>query len=193
MPELSEFTQLREPKTMLLSTASLTSLASLLSPPAEAEPMQKFLRFRLDRTQSMLLAVENITAVQTVAILDILPVPQMNPCVLGMSNWRGESLWLVDLAQQLGFQSIANRMTRLATLSVIVVQIDDHALGLVVPEIYEIEEYNPETLLNPSAELHSDQTFAFTKGYFKRDRSIVLDAAAVIQDPSLQTSHFKSL
>jgi positive phototaxis protein PixI len=186
MAELSEFTQ------TLISTASLTSLASLLSPPAETEPMQKFLRFRLDQTQSMLLAVESIAAVQTIAIADILPVPQMNACILGMSNWRGESLWLVDLAQQLGVQTRLNRLQRLTTLSAIVVHLNGNALGLVIPEIYEIEEYNPKTLLEPSADLQTSSIFPFIKGYFKHDRSLVLDGLAVLQDPSLQMHYFNS-
>ncbi|MBD1859762.1 MULTISPECIES: chemotaxis protein CheW [Leptolyngbya] len=186
MTKLSEFT--RTP----IATASLTSLASLLSPPAGTEPMQKFLRFRLDRTQSMLLAVEGIAAVQTLAIADILPVPQMNACILGMSNWRGDSLWLVDLAQQLGVQTRLNRMQKLTALSTIVVQINDNTLGLVIPEIYEIEEYNPKMLLNPPADLQTNPFFPFIRGYFKHDRSLVLDAAAVVQDPSLQLHHFNS-
>lgn len=193
MAELSEFARSRVLETSSFSAASLASLASLLSPPAEAEPMQKFLRFRLDQTQSMLLAVETITAVQTIAIADILPVPQMNACVLGMSNWRGESLWLVDLAQQLGLSAITAQSQRLTTLIAIVVQVNDRALGLVVPEIYEIEEHNPSWLLNPSADLYPQQTLPFIKGYFKHDRSIVLDASVVMQDPSLQMHHFNSL
>lgn len=194
MPELSEFTQMRShvPEAASISAASLASLASLLSPPAEIEPTQKFLRFRLDQTQSMLLAVENIAAVQTMAIADILPVPQMNQCVLGMSNWRGESLWLVDLAQQLGFSAIVDQTQRLTTLIAIVVQVKDHSLGLVVPEIYEIEEYNPKWLLNPSADLYSQQTLPFIKGYFKHDRSVVLDASVVVRDSSLQVHSFNS-
>jgi len=187
MPELSDFTP-----SSISSAASLASLASLLSPPAEVEPMQKFLRFRLDRTQSMLLAVENIAAVQTVAIADILPVPQTNESVLGMSNWRGESLWLVDLAQQLGLSAVVSQTQRMTTLSAIVIQANSYSLGLVVPEIYEIEEHNPKWLLHPSADLYPQQILPFINGYFKHDRSIVLNASVVIQDPSLQTYHFSS-
>ena len=170
----------------LTRSVSLTSLESLLSPSTAIEPMQKFLRFRLDQTQSMLVAVEEIAAVQTVSISDILPVPQMSACVLGLSNWRGEALWLTDLSQQLGLSEIAQQVQHLNTLSAIVVQSSCKSLGLIVPEIYEIEEQNPETLLNPSPDLFSPQIARFIKGYFRHDRSVVLDAAAVIQDPFLQ-------
>ncbi len=187
MTELSELT--RSP----ISTASITSLESLLSPPATIEPLQKFLRFRLDQTRSMLLAVDKIAAVQTVPISDILPVPQMSACVVGMSNWRGEALWLVDLAQQLGLKEIAQQADRLTTLSAIVVQSGRKSLGLVVLAIDEIEEHNPDTLLHPSLNLFPQQLSAFIQGYFKHDRSVVLNASAVMQDPSLHIHHLDSL
>ncbi|MER3435966.1 MAG: chemotaxis protein [Leptolyngbya sp. ERB_1_1] len=183
MAELSELTR---------STASITSLESLLSSPAEIEPLQKFLRFRLDPTQSMLLAVEEIAAVQTILISDILPVPQMSACVLGMSNWRGESLWLVDLSQQLGFMSIVQQSQRPTNLSAIVVQSDRNALGLVVPGIDEIEEHNPDALRHPSPDLFPQSISLFIKGYFNRDRSVVLNISAVMQDPSLHIHNFNS-
>lgn len=176
MAQLSEFAR----------SVSTTSLESLLSPPAAIEPMQKFLRFRLDLTQSMLIAVEEIAAVQTVALFDILPVPQMSASVLGLSNWRGEALWLIDLSQQLGLSAIAQQIQPSSTLIAIIVQSGHKSLGLIVPEIYEIEEQNPDTLLQPSPDLFSPQIAPFIKGYFRHDRGIVLNAAAVLRDPSLQ-------
>lgn len=167
------------------SITSMTGLEALLSPPTEIEPLQSFLRFRLDRTQSMLLAVEEIAAVLAISIVDILPVPQMNACVLGMSNWRGESLWLIDLAQQLGLKSIAQQAQRLTTISEIVVQSGSKFLGLVVSEIHEIEEHNPETLLHSFPDLFPQPVSSFIQGYFRHDRSIVLNASAVMQDPCL--------
>lgn len=187
MIDLAEFS------TSPLSTASITSLDSLLNPPAAIEPLQKFLRFRLAPTQSILLPVEEIAAVQTLHISDILPVPQMSACVLGMSNWRGESLWLVDLSQQLGLKAIAQQADRVTTLSAIVIQSGRKSLGLVVRDIDEIEEQNPETLLKPSPDLFPQPISSFIKGYFKHDRSVVLSAPAILQDPALHIHHLKSL
>ncbi|MGG6265807.1 chemotaxis protein CheW [Leptolyngbya sp. AN03gr2] len=190
MMDLAEFA------TSPQSTASITSLESLLSPPAAIEPIQKFLRFRLDAAQTMLLAVEDIAAVQTIPISDILPVPQMSPYVLGMSNWRGEALWLVDLFQQLGLKAnttwSGTTAERLVTVSAIVIQSGRKSLGLVVPEIDEIEEHNPDSLLKPSPDLFPQSISTFIKGYFKHDRSVVLDTTAVIQDPDLQIHQFNS-
>lgn len=187
MVDLAEFS------TPPLSTASITSLESLLNPPGAIEPLQKFLRFQLDPTQSMLLPVEEIAAVQTIPISDILPVPQMSACILGMSNWRGEALWLVDLSQQLGFKAIAQQVDRVTILSAIVIQSGRKSLGLIVPEIDEIQEYNPDTLLKPSPDLFPQPISSFIKGYFKHDRSVVLSAAAIFQDPALHIHPLNSL
>ncbi|GAP94538.1 chemotaxis protein CheW [Leptolyngbya sp. NIES-2104] len=176
-----------------LSTASITSLESLLNPPAAIEPLQKFLRFQIDSTQSMLLPVEEIAAVQTLHILDILPVPQMSACILGMSNWRGEALWLVDLSQQLGFKAIAQQADRVTTLSAIVIQSGRKSLGLIVREIDEIEEYNLDNLVIPSPDLFPQSISPFIKGYFTHDRSVVLSGAAILQDPALHVHHLNSL
>lgn len=193
MTERSELMRSRVPEATAISTASMTSLESLLNPPTTIEPLQKFLRFRLDQTQSMLLAVDEIAAVQTILISDVLPVPQMSACVLGISNWHGEALWLVDLSQQLGLKALAQQTRHLTSLSAIVVQSGRQSLGLVVLEIAEIEEHNPDTLLHPSADLFSQQISALIKGYFRHDRSVVLNAAAVMQDPSLHLYRSNSL
>lgn len=166
-------------------TASITSLESLLNPPIEVKPLEKFLRFRLNQTHSMLLPLEDIIAAQTISILDLLPVPQMGASVLGLSNWRGEALWIVDLAHQLGFGEILDRPQPLTTLSAIVVQSQNKWLGLAVQEVDEIEEHDPETMLYSSPELFAQLSSVFIKGYFRHDHSVVLSAAAILQDPSL--------
>ncbi len=180
-------------------TTSIASIASLLAAPAASLPTQKFLRFRLHSTQSLLIAVESIVAVQSLTIAEVLPVPQMNPAVMGLYNWRGEVIWLVDLAQQMGFSSLAEQQSR--AFMTIVVQLEAQRLGLVVPEVYDIEQHNPDALLLPSPNLFSRSCLSFIKGYFSHDsidksqpqRSIVLNVSAVSQDSALHIHNLNSL
>lgn len=177
-------------------TLSIASLASLLAAPVATAPTQKFLRFRLHLTQSLLIAVDSIVAVQPLTIDQILPVPQMNPAVLGIYNWRGEAIWLVDLAQQIGVGSLADQPSK--ALMAIVAQLGDQRLGMVVSQINEIEQHNPNTLLLPSPDLFPHRFLSFVKGYFPDDlidrdqRSAVLNVAAVFQDSALQIHRLNS-
>jgi positive phototaxis protein PixI len=175
-----------------VSMASISSLESLLSEPPTIEPIEKFLRFRMSRDQSLLIAVEDILGVRTISVSEILPVPHMNACVLGIYNWRGEALWLVDLIQQMGVGTLPEQVQRFSSLMTIVVQHRKKSLGLVVPEVHEIEQHNPKELLLPSADLFPQNLLPFIKGYFVQDRSIVLDVSSVLNDSSLRIHHFNS-
>lgn len=172
--------------------ASIASLESLLNVPTGIEPLQKFLRFRCGDTE-LLVAVEDVIAVRTISVSDLLPVPQMPVAVLGLCNWRGEALWLVDLAQQLNLGSAIVPIYSLTTLIAIVVQSNNTTLALVVSEIDEIEQHNPTLLLHPLPNLFSPSLIPFVQGYFPQDCSIVLNVAAVIQDSALQIHPFALL
>jgi positive phototaxis protein PixI len=74
----------------------------------------KFLRFYFNFKNTALLPLNSVKEVLNIPIADILPVPHMPECLLGIYHCRGEMLWLVDLGQQLGFA--ANTESLLPTL-----------------------------------------------------------------------------
>lgn len=147
---------------------------------------QKFLRFQLCPQNAALLAVEHIAAVVPTSISDILPVPQMPECVLGLYNWRGEMLWLVDLSCQLGFPSFFTTNATLSTLMTIVVQVGGQSLGFVVRQVHDIERYEPQQIQAPISELLPSQLLPFVQGTLDSDQTIVLNASALLQAPVLQ-------
>jgi positive phototaxis protein PixI len=175
-----------------LPTSSIASLESLLNPPQPAKPQQKFLQFRLGKEHPALAPVEDVLAVLTIAVSEVLPVPQMSACVLGIYNWRGEALWLVDASTQMGFSPWVD--SRVKALTLIVAQSEGQSLGLVVPEVFDIGEHDPELLIPASADLFSNRMLPFVKGYFSsdvdsesvREQSIVINISALIQDSNLQ-------
>ena len=67
-----------------------------------AKEQQQFLRFHLAPDLNAALPVEQMTEVFTVATTKVVPIPHMPPWVIGVYNWRGEILWLVDLGYLLG-------------------------------------------------------------------------------------------
>lgn len=172
--------------------SSVASLESLLAEPAPIEITQKFLRFRLEPDHAVLVPVQDVIVVLTMSLTELLPIPHMNESVLGVLNWRGEALWLVDLSNQVGFNSLMGTTKRLSTLTIVVVQKKLQLLGLAVSEVQDIEEHCPEQMQLPSNELFAPRLLPFVKGYFLHEHTIVLDASAVLDDPHLQAHKFRT-
>jgi positive phototaxis protein PixI len=147
---------------------------------------RRFLRFYMNQQETALLPLSTIQQVLKVPVVEILPVPHMPDCVLGIYNWRGEMLWLVDLAQQLGFASPLTDLRAFETVNSIAIQVDHRFLGLVVPQTIDIETHNLQQLQPPTAGLFSAKLLSSMQGYFVASSSPVLNARALIQDPLLQ-------
>ncbi|MCY7320767.1 MAG: chemotaxis protein CheW [Phormidesmis sp. CAN_BIN36] len=168
-----------------LYQSELSSLESLFVRSETLDEGQKFLRFQLCPNNTALLAVDEVTAVLTIVASDVLPVPHMPACVLGIYNWRGEVLWLTDLASQIGFDRTDEPDQQLTSFMAIVVQLEGQLLGLAVPEVYDIEQHDPQHL-HSSPDLFPSNLSPFMTGYLTSDRSTVLSVAAILQDPQLQ-------
>ncbi|MBE9182147.1 chemotaxis protein CheW [Oculatella sp. LEGE 06141] len=183
-----------EPDRSVPVQSDIASLESLFAEPAIAEIGQKCLRFQLYPESTALLPVEEIAAVVPVAAIEILPVPDMPNCVLGIYNWRGEMLWLVDLGCQTGFVSLFHQGDTLTSVMAIVVQTNGQSLGLVVSQVHDLEQHDLQQLQPPSAGLFPSQLLPFVKGYLinndllpnRGQRSTVLDVNAIVQDPLLR-------
>jgi positive phototaxis protein PixI len=114
--------------------------------------LQQFLRFQIqpcdaanDQPNLMaLMAVDLVTELVNVPIDRVMPMPHLPPAVRGVYNWRGEILWIVDLAILLGAPTTLCR-TRSLQPTVILSGVVKHevrqqtTVGFVVDEIAEIE------------------------------------------------------
>ncbi|MBI4782265.1 MAG: chemotaxis protein CheW [Oscillatoriophycideae cyanobacterium NC_groundwater_1537_Pr4_S-0.65um_50_18] len=188
-------------------------LSALLQPisTAATEPGElRFLRFSVSSAETALLPLISIRQVMKVMPHSILPVPDMPSSVLGIYNFRGEMLWLVDLGLQIGFQGVRTLQGNLLAQSAgaqttaastakplsglgqflgwtaIVIQAQDKSLGLVVPEVIDIESYALGQLQPPAIDLFPSTVLPFIQGYLVRSSSPVLDANALIADSCLQ-------
>ena len=156
---------------------------SLFAEPVPVEIGPRFLRLQLCPEKTALLPVDEIVAIATATITDILPVPHMPSCVLGLYNWRGEMLWLVDLGQQVGFSGILTSGS--STFMAVIAEVNNQTLGLCVSQVHDIESYDSQLIHAASLEMFSAQFLPFVKGYLTGDRTIVLNLPALLQDPAL--------
>lgn len=154
----------------------------------QASQGQRFLRFHLGFEDTALLPLDQVREVLRVPVADILPVPHVPESVLGIHNWRGEMLWMVDLNHLVGFAplgpSLIPQDNPLSTA--VVLEVEGQNLGLLVSQIEDIEWHESPTLQPPSAGLFPDRLLPFVSGYLTEASSMVLSAEAIAAAQALQ-------
>ena len=146
--------------------------------------VQKFLQFLLRQGDRALIPVEAISEIITIRVPEVLPVPQMRDCVLGVYNWRGEMLWIVDLGEALGFPSLFGGKRPPATAITIAIEQGEQTIGFVVPQVLDLELYNLHQQQEPDPQLFPASLLPFLSGYFideNNDISIAIDMPSIFQ------------
>ena len=164
-----------------------TNLDLLNLEPLAPETRVRLLRFPLGKQDSVLLPLEQITEIIRVNVPDILLVPEMPSCIVGIGNWRSEMLWLVDLNELVGYRPLSEQGQVSVSPVAIVVQVNDQSVGLVVSQVNEIELHEFEQLQPASPGLFPQSLLPFLLGYLPGDGSTVLDVKAITKCPLWQT------
>ena len=187
---------------MLSTSANSLSLniAGNSSVQSDSKQVRKFLQFQLGKTEKThksaiqgdiaLLDAEIVTEVITVDPKDILPVPQMFYCVLGIFGWRSEMLWIVDLENLLGYPPPLNENKVTQELLVMVIQVQGQSIGLVVSGIDNLTEHNLSKFKSSSGEIFSEDVLPFLHGYFTsvdNDIIMLIDAEEILNFFSIKT------
>ncbi|MCU0533654.1 MAG: chemotaxis protein CheW [Hydrococcus sp. Prado102] len=132
----------------------LTSLNDFSAPLSE----EQFLRFYLEPDIAGMLSLSQLTEVLTIPVNQILPIPHMNPSMMGVYNWRGEILWMVDLGHLVGLTSLSKPNFKTSNYRAMVLQLafdnSTQEIGLVVDRIDDIEWCHPHELESPSTTIN---------------------------------------
>ena len=166
--------------------------------PLPVDNRQRYLRFALldkqtDRQtdkqadeQEALIPLSSILEVMQLAFEDILPVPDMPSCVLGVCGWQGETLWLVDLNYMVSDRPLLKQSRNITTPTVIVVQTQQKSLGLLVAGVSDIDLFDPSQLRMEKG-LCPPSLEPYVLGYCPGQAGTVLDAAKIINSPRLKS------
>ena len=173
-----------QPNSISLSLGANTSVTTT------SKQLRKFLQFQLGGKERALLEAEIVTEIIIVPESQILPVPQMPYCVIGIYSWRSEMLWIVDLENLLGYASSISTATQNLELvesnfMVMVVEVKGQSLGLIVPNVSDIIQLDWQELKPPSSELFAEDIQAFLQGYFtdsNQEILMLLNAEKFLQD-----------
>lgn len=162
-----------------------------------SEMGEQFLQLYLPK-MTVLLPVHQLTEVATIPVGQIVPMPHMPPYVMGVFNWRGEILWMVDLGHLCGLTPWYEQPTYGSTHSAIVLQLrrrqpispsrkstsaKSQTLGLVVNKIGDIEHCNPDAIQSLPPSTVTPKLAPLLRGYWWKpegDMFAVLDGEAII-------------
>ena len=172
-----------------------TAYQNLVNSPTELlkdRQEEQFLRFHLEPETKIMLPIEQVTEVLKIDIGNIVPIPQMPSWVMGVYNWRGEILWIVDLGHLIGLDSWHQQEIRTTDHTAVVLsrrsksdnkKKSQTSLGLIMTRLEDIEWCNANLIQSPPASAITSALAPFLRGYWvKPDGQIVLvlDGDAII-------------
>lgn len=183
---MSDF--LSVPKPQLLPSKS-DSADHIHSPRAS----EQFLRFHLMPDMTGLLPIQQVTEVLTIPNGQIVPIFHMPPWVMGVYNWRGEILWMVDLGYLVGFTAFYQEPISGWAYKAVVLQassksatsanVKSQMLGLIVNRVEDIEWCNPDSIQSPPSSTVTPELVPFLRGYWLKSNGeilVVMDGQAII-------------
>ncbi|MEB3295266.1 MAG: chemotaxis protein CheW [Synechococcales bacterium] len=99
---------------------------------------QQLLRFSLSEGHQVLLPTQHLLEILGAAQTPIIPIPDMPAAVMGVCNWRGEILWLVDLSCYLGFGALSFTNLQRKSFKTLIAQAGQQRVGFVVAQVEQM-------------------------------------------------------
>ncbi len=165
----------------LFSKVSLSNSPKQLASKSKEE---QFLRFCLHSDTQVMLPIRQITEILKIQLGQIVAIPHLPAWVMGVYNWRGDILWMVDLGRLIGLESEYQQELNLSNHPVIVLSPNKEKtkaepennihLGLVIDSVEDIEMCDIEAIQSASSSITTRQIQPFLQGYWLRQGDIVL-------------------
>jgi positive phototaxis protein PixI len=173
------------------------SVPGFLVPPTDnisSKASKQFLRFHLMPDTTALLPMEQLTEVLSIPNGQIVPIFHMPAWVMGVYNWRGEILWIVDLGHLVGLTPWHQQANSTSVYRAVVLQADSdptmasnlnkYLLGVVINRVEDIEWCNPDWIQSPPASIVTPELAPFLRGYWLKPNGemlVVMDGQAIIR------------
>jgi positive phototaxis protein PixI len=124
---------------------------------------EQFLSFTL--TSNLVIApTRQLTEVLTLTPQQIVPIPDLDRSVMGVCNWRGEVLWLVDLNILLNGEPLPPLQG--THYSVIILHHNSQTLGLVVSQVTQMLWCAATEIQSLPSTPQMPQSSPFIQGYW---------------------------
>lgn len=168
-----------------MSNLSQSNLSNSSLRSTEQTINNQFLKFLLYPDTKAMLPIGQVTEVLKIQFGQIVPIPQMPSWVMGVYNWRGDILWMVDLGYLLGLNSWYHQQSNRSSYTAIVLSpyresqgdnTTNHVhLGLVVAQVSDLEVCLPQAIQASLGSTSSPRLEQFLTGYWlKPDGEMIL-------------------
>lgn len=148
-----------------------------------SDEITRFLNIEYSHNELAAVNLSHISEVIRISIHDILPIPQLPEYVLGIYNYRGSILTMVDLSQKLGKTSFFWQdhiySFQDSNLFALVIQHEDSMLGFVIPKIIDIKHLEHADIEQPNTVFFTPSLLPFISGYVKDDITPILNLPAL--------------
>jgi positive phototaxis protein PixI len=140
------------------------------------------------------LGENRVTELVNIPLDRVVPMPHLPPTILGVYNWRGEILWIVNFVTLLGLNPALGSPQHYRSLQPTIVLTNvtstgnSMAIGLVVDRIDEIEWCQPDLARSAPANPLEAKLAPWTKSYWKSatgDRLLVFDGQTIFDRAEL--------
>jgi len=168
-------------------------LGSAASASTSSTASEQFLRFYLFPNTNVLLPIQQLTEVLTISRDQIVPIFHLPPWVMGVYNWRGEILWMVDLGHLAGLTPWHQQPISASSYTAVVLQARSNSatpgdtksqmLGLVVNRVEDIEWCDPDLLQSPLSSTVTPELARFLGGYWLKpngDMLLLINGQAIL-------------
>ncbi len=140
---------------------------------------EQFLSFVLPSNLAIV-PTQHLTEVLTLNAQQIVPIPDLDRSVMGVCNWRGEVLWLVDLNVILNGEPLPIRQG--GHYNIIILHHDGRTIGVVVSEVTQMVWCRATDIQPLPRAKQISQSSPFLQGYWMSPQSetfLVLNAAEI--------------
>jgi len=162
----------------------------------DRQETKQFLKFAIYPSTKLMLPIKQITEVLKIQFGQIVPIPQMPAWVMGVYNWRGDILWMVDLGHLIGLDPWYQRENHRNHQTAIVLSPNQAkaqaqsnrevgtSLGLIVSHVEDLKMCEPSAIQSPPNNSVNGQIISFAQGYWLEieddDMTLVLDGKAIV-------------
>ena len=149
--------------------------------------VEQFLSFYLE-SQQALLPTQQLLEIVKVSLSQITAIAGLAPSVMGIYNWRGDVIWVVDLASLLGYKPIYAQQYEQEKIQdkchIIFLRSQDNVIGFAVPRVGQMVKCDISTIQTSALTFANPAMMQACRGYWlsgSEETFLVLDGDAIAE------------